>query len=324
MSLHTATARAASRRGRRTPRAALALLVAAVVAGCGDMPISAGDVADRKVRVTTTTTWHSDLARRIGGDRVKVTGLIGPGVDPHRHGATAADVRTLARSDIAIRNGLELEAAMSDLFTRIGERVPVVTVGDGVALVDRIEIGDGPEFDPHIWFDPGTWKQAAMAVADAFEQLDPQHAAGYRERLEDFRAELDSVDRQVAALLAPVAKQRRVLATPHDAFTYFADAYGFQTAPVQGTSTVGAATSGDVERVAQTVVEKRLPAVFAESSVPRRSIRAVLAAAAGRGQRARLGGELFGDSLGPRGSPGGTYAGAVLHDARLIAKALAG
>jgi manganese/zinc/iron transport system substrate-binding protein len=325
-------ARGLGARGRAARRARAALLPALTAAlllaaaGCagGGAQADTREIAERKMRVTTTTNWHTDLARRIGGDRVKVTGLMGPGVDPHLYEATAGDVRRLGESDIVIWNGLQLEGKMEEVFAEVGEHIPVVAAAEAVPLSERIRIDGvaGKEFDPHIWFDTRLWRHAARAVADGYKRRDPRHAAGYNDRLRAYEAELRRVDADVRRRLERVSPRSRVLVTSHDAFSYFARAYRFEVASIQGKSTAGEATTADIERAARIVADRDLEAVFVESSVPRQTIEAVLAAARKRGQPANVGGQLFGDALGAPGTPAGAYAGAVRHNADAVAEGL--
>ncbi|MGY1712534.1 metal ABC transporter solute-binding protein, Zn/Mn family [Geodermatophilus sp. SYSU D00758] len=310
---------------RRRPATVLGVVVplaALALSGCAAGALAeTGDVGSRPIRVTTTTNWHTDLASRIGGDRVEVTGLMGPGVDPHLYEAGAGDVQTLAGSDIVIWNGLDLEGKLEEVFTGIGRSVPVVAVGDAVPEEQLIAVGEG-EHDPHIWFDPDLWALAAEAVRDGLAELDPGSADVYEANLAEFTAELEALEAEVGALVAQVPERSRVLVTSHDAFSYLARAYGLQVAPVQGRSTAAEATTADVERVARTVAEADLSAVFLESSVPPQTISAVLAAAEQQGRPTEVGGELHGDALGSPGTPTGDYAGAVRHNARAIAEGL--
>lgn len=313
--------------GRRRALAGVVVALALVLTACaggGGAPAGAEEVGARQVRVTTTTNWHTDLARQIGGERAEVTGLMGPGVDPHLYEASAGDVDTLSGADLVVWNGLQLEGKMEDVFAEIGESgVAVVAVGEAVPEPMRIPVrARGEEFDPHIWFDVEAWKLAGRAVAEAYRRVDPQHAAGYDQRLARFVARLDEVDAAVTRRLAQVPAQSRVLVTSHDAFGYFARAYGFRVAPIQGISTAAEATTADIGRVAETVAANRLGAVFLESSVPRQTIEAVLAASAAAGQQTAVGGELFGDSLGEPGTPLGGYAGAMERNADVIADGL--
>ncbi len=306
-------------------RAALLVLPALglLAAGCGEEgEATAGDGA-AKLEVVTTTNWHSDLAKQIGGDRVEVEGLMGPGVDPHLYQASAGDVDKLSGADVAIWNGLELEGKMEEVFAEVGEVVPVVTVGEAVPIEDRIEIADVvDEYDPHVWFDPENWADGAAAVAEGLSDADPEGAATYERNLAAFEDELERTDAYVRARVEKVPERSRVLVTSHDAFSYFADTYGFEVAPIQGKSTATEATTADVERVAETVAEADLGAVFIESSVPQQTIDAVLAAAEKRGQPTEVGGELFGDALGAPGSEDGDWAGAVRHNVDAIAAGL--
>jgi manganese/zinc/iron transport system substrate-binding protein len=318
---------------RRPPvRAAFALAVlivlvasTAAVAGCGGSigQASAEEVAAREVRVTATTNWHTDLARAIGGERAEVRGLMGPGVDPHLYEARAGDVRTLSDSDLVVWNGLELEGKMEEVFAEVASSRKVVAVGEAVPVRERIGVQQGGgRFDPHIWFDARLWERAAQAVADGYRQVDPRHAADYDRRLARFVAAVREADADARERLRDVPRRSRVLVTSHDAFAYFARSYDFEVAPIQGKSTAGEATTADIERVADTVARARLRSVFIESSVPRQTIEAVLAASRARGQPTRIGGELFGDSLGEPGTPEGGYAGALRRNAELIAEGL--
>ncbi|RFU21881.1 manganese transporter [Geodermatophilus marinus] len=302
---------------------ALLPLAALLLAGCAaaDARAGTGDIGSRPIQVTTTTNWHTDLVRWIGGARVEVTGIMGPGVDPHLYEAGAGDVGTLAGSDIVVWNGLELEGKLDEVFAGIGRTVPVVAVGDAVPDEQLIAVGGG-EHDPHIWFDPDLWALAAGAVADGLTELDPGSADVYAANLADATAELEALEAEVEALVAQVPERSRVLVTSHDAFSYLARAYGLEVAAVQGRSTAAEATTADVERVARTVAAADLGAVFLESSVPPQTISAVLAAAERQGRPTEVGGELFGDALGDPGTATGYYAGAVRHNAQLIVEGL--
>lgn len=321
-------ARTASSPPRRRLMAALFPVLALGLASCGG---GAGGSAETngvddggKVQVVATTNWHTDLARQIGGDRAEVTGLMGPGVDPHLYQASAGDIDTLLDADMAVWNGLNLEANMEEVFEEVGTNVPVVAVGDAVpeALLIAVEDVPGGDYDPHIWFDTEAWAYAAGAVAEAYQQVDPDNADSYQERLEDFTAGLEGMDADINAMIGEVPERSRVLVTSHDAFSYFARSYGLDVAAIQGKSTAGEATTADIRRVTETIAEAELKTVFIESSVPRQTIDAVLAAAEEAGQPTEVGGELFGDSLGQPADDKGDYEGALMHNATAITEGL--
>jgi manganese/zinc/iron transport system substrate-binding protein len=185
--------------------------------------------------------------------------------------------------------------------------------------------GDDPHYpDPHIWFDVSLWAKCISTVEAALCDLDPAHADGYRQRANAYRAELAELHAYVAQQAARVKPDQRVLVTAHDAFGYFGAAYGFEVVGLQGISTASEAGAGDVSRLAQMIAERRIRAVFVESSVPARNVRAVQEAVRSRGWDVRLGGELFSDAMGVAGTVEGTYPGMVRHNIDTVVAALAG
>lgn len=301
---------------------ASAVVLAGTVAGCAAAAPGDGS-ADGSLRVVTTTNFITDTAEQIGGDRVRVTGLMGAGVDPHLYRAQAGDVRTLQEADVVFWNGLELESKMAEVFTELGETRPVVAVSEAIPPERRLPAGTtGTEYDPHTWFDPTRWEFAARAIADAYRRADPHGSAYYDQRLKTFLGALRDLDAYARQRLAAVPERSRVLVTSHDAFGYFADAYGFDLAPIQGISTQAEATTADIQRVAGVIATRQVRTVFVESSVPRQTIEAVLAAARRQGREAGIGGQLYGDNAGERGSPQGSYVGALRHNVDLIADGL--
>jgi manganese/zinc/iron transport system substrate-binding protein len=315
--------RAMSRRSMLVATAAGLL----VLSGCAAAPASGDEpIGDRPVRVTTTTNFITDTVARIGGDRVDVTGLMGPGVDPHLYRASAGDVQALRGADVIFYGGLQLEGRMADLLGDLAQRQPTKAVTDGIPRNELLEPapGSGEEYDPHVWFDVSLWAHVSRTIAATLTELDPTHAADYQAGLDAYLAELSALDTEIAQRLAPIPPERRVLVTSHDAFAYFGRRYGLDVAGIQGISTAAEATTSDVERVAQLVAERGVPAVFVESSVPRQTIDALLAAAAQRGARVHVGGELYTDAAGEPGTPEGTYVGMLRANADRIADGLTG
>jgi len=304
-----------------------ATVLVTVLAGCTQQAAVIGErVGDRRVRVATTTNFITDTVRRIGGDRVEVTGLMGPGVDPHLYKASARDVRTMREADVIFYGGLALEGKMSDVFGRLAERQTTVALTRDIPRGRLLEPPAGApaseDYDPHVWFDVALWRIAAGTVADALQAKDPGHAATYERNLRAYEAELDATDAHVRRQIASIPAERRVLVTSHDAFAYLGRRYGLEVAAIQGISTAAEATTGDIDRIAGLLARRRVPAAFVESSVPRQTIDAVLAATRRKGHEARIGGELFTDAAGDEGTPEGTYTGMVRANADLIAAGL--
>jgi manganese/zinc/iron transport system substrate-binding protein len=310
--------------GRRSLLVAAGLLT---LSGCVAAPASGTEpIGDRRVRVTTTTNFLTDAVGRIGGDRVEVTGLMGPGVDPHLYRASAGDVQALRGADVILYCGLQLEGRMGDLLADLAARQLTSAVTDRIPREQLLAPapGAGEEHDPHVWFDVSLWSQVSESIAATLSLRDPAHAAGYRARLDAYLGELAALDGEIDRRLATIPPRRRVLVTSHDAFAYFGRRYRLDVAGIQGISTAAEATTADVERVAQLVAERGVPAVFVESSVPRQTIDALLAAAAQRGARIHVGGELYTDAAGNPGTPEGTYIGMLRANADRIADGLTG
>lgn len=281
------------------------------------------DVSDRQIRVVATTGMVKDLVEQVGGDRVRVIGLMGPGVDPHLYKASERDVTRLAEADIVFYTGLHLEGKMVEVFERMEGRVKTVAVTDSI---DRSLLLAPPEFagayDPHIWFDVRLWMKAVEPVRDALAEMDPEHAALYEANAQRYLEELADLDAYVRAQAERVPPSQRVLITAHDAFNYFGRAYGFEVRGLQGISTATEAGTADVQALARFIAERQIPAIFVESSVPPRTIEAVQAAVRARGFDVAIGGELFSDSLGNPGTLEGTYVGMVRHNIDTIVGAL--
>jgi manganese/zinc/iron transport system substrate-binding protein len=277
------------------------------------------------VQVVTTVNFITDLVQQVGGNRVRVTGLMGAGVDPHLYKASAGDVRRLQQAHLIFYGGLHLEGKMVELL----ERLPrAIAVTDAIPRERLIRPPGGFQgqytYDPHVWFDVTLWQLTVDRVRDALSRVDPAgsayyqaSAAAYRQRL----AQLDAFIRQQIALVPP---QQRVLITAHDAFAYLGRRYGLEVRGLQGISTVSEAGARDVQELVEFIVQRRIRAIFVESSVPRRPIEAVVAAAQARGWNVVIGGQLFSDSAGNPGTPEGTYVGMMEHNIRTIVNGLLG
>ena len=302
--------------------AAPALATLVLLAGCDRVE---ANLADRRVRVVATTGMIADIARQVGGERVQVTGLMGPGVDPHLFKASEGDVGTLAQADIILYNGLHLESKMGDVFAQMRDRIPTVAVAEAL---DTAVLLRPPEFagafDPHVWMDVGLWRHAVERVRDALSELDSAHAEQYRADAARYLTELDSLDAYVRAQVQRLPEERRVLVTAHDAFNYFGRAYAFDVRGLQGLSTATEAGTADVRALAVFIRERELPAIFVETSISPRTIEAVQAATRALGHDVRIGGSLYSDALGNPGTPAGTYIGMIRHNIDTIVAALLG
>jgi manganese/zinc/iron transport system substrate-binding protein len=284
-----------------------------------------GDLSDRKIRVVATIGMIAEMVKQVGGERVEVEGLMGPGVDPHLYKASEGDVIRMAAADVVVYNGLHLEGKMSEVFERMGNRLRTVAVTDGI---DREKLLRPPEFkgayDPHVWFDVTLWMDAVKTLERALAEMDPAHADVFRANGSRYMYGLVVLDRYVRREALIVSPRKRVLITAHDAFNYFGRAYGFRVHGLQGISTVAEAGAADIQALARLIVENEIPAVFVESSVPPRYVEALKEAVEAKGFRVEIGGSLFSDAMGDPGTPEGTYDGMVRHNIDTIVSALAG
>lgn len=282
-------------------------------------------VATRTVQVVATTGMIADLATEVGGDRVEVAALMGPGVDPHLYKASEGDVRKLFRADVILYNGLHLESKMGEVLEHMSGEVTTVPVAEGIA---RERLLTPPEFegayDPHVWHDVTLWMEAVERVAAAFAEADPAHAARYQENADRYLARLRALDAYVRTQIGRLPPERRVLITAHDAFNYFGKEYGVEVRGLQGISTVSEAGTADVQALADFIAERGIPAVFVESSVSPRAIEAVRAAVRSRGSEVSIGGSLYADAPGDEGTPEGTYVGMIRHNVDTLVGALLG
>ncbi len=277
------------------------------------------------LQVVATTGMIADIAARIAGEWAEVEGLMGPGVDPHLYKAGESDVRKLTDADLVLYNGLYLEGKMGDILVRMARHRPVVAVSEAIP---QDLLREPPElqghYDPHIWFDVSMWIRTLEPITQALSEVAPEHEEAFRANADVLRGELEALDAWAGDRVLELPPERRVLITAHDAFGYFGDRYGMEVIGIQGISTLAEAGLQDVERVVDLVVERNIPALFVESSVPRRTIEAVQAACASRGHEVTIGGELFSDAMGAAGTPEGTYQGMVRHNVNTIVGSLAG
>jgi len=263
----------------------------------------------------------ADLAQRIAGDRGVVEALMGPGTDPHLYKASPRDIERLLASDLVLYSGHHLEGRMAEALERLGEQRPTLAASERIARARLI--GDGGDaVDPHLWFDVVIWKDVALVVRDALVEFDPEGAPGYLSRTETLVEELLALDREVREQIAQIPAERRTMITAHDAFRYFGRAYGLEVVGIQGLSTESEAAVHRINALVETIVGKRLPAVFVESTISPKNIEALIEGCRSRGHTLRIGGELYSDAMGPSGTPEGTYFGMVRHNVHTIVEAL--
>lgn len=275
--------------------------------------------------VVTTVGMITDIVREVAGARAEVQGIIGEGVDPHLYKPTAANVKSLMAADMVFYNGLHLEGKMGDVLARVGERKPTAAVTEQIPESYLLtKAGMQGAHDPHVWMDVSAWKRAVEAVADALKEYDVEHAAEYGRNAAAYLEQLDELDAYVHDVIGSIPARQRVLITAHDAFNYFGRAYSVEVMGIQGISTESEAGLKRINELVDLLVERQVGAVFVETSVSEKNIRALIEGAAARGHEVHVGGTLFSDAMGTPGTYEGTYIGMIDSNATTIARALGG
>ena len=275
------------------------------------------------IMVTTTTNVVTDLVENIGGEHVSVIGLMGPGVDPHLYRPSANDVKKLQDADIVFYNGLDLEGKMGDIFVKIGrEGTAVWAVSENIPNESLLNLDNEGQSDPHIWWDAELWMEAAKVVATGLSEYDPENSQVYEKNLQEYLTQLEELDQDSLEMMNSIPQEQRVLVTAHDAFQYFGHAYGLEEMAIQGWSTDSEAGIREIQNLADEISERKIKAVFVETSISPATIEALTAAVQDKGHDVVIGGELFSDAIGEKGTSEGTYVGAFTHNVETIVNAL--
>ncbi|MEO0683145.1 MAG: zinc ABC transporter substrate-binding protein [Pseudomonadota bacterium] len=305
-------------------RHALAALLSAAAAAASGLPRAARAAAGPPT-VVATTGMIADAARNVAGDAATVEALMGAGIDPHAYRQTRDDVAALVRADLVLWNGLFLEAQLEDFLLELARRKPVVAAAEALPEDRLIAHEDyAGRFDPHVWMDPELWSLVVARIEAALAEAAPGAAPVFAANAAAYRAEISALADYARATLRSIPAERRVLISAHDAFGYLGAAYGFEVLGIQGLSTESEAGVARIEALVDLIVARRVGAVFVESSVSDRNMRALIEGAAARGHPVSVGGELFSDAMGPEGTYEGTYLGMIDHNVTTLARALGG
>ena len=280
--------------------------------------------ANGKLKVVTTTTMITDMVQNIGGDVVEIQGLMGSGVDPHLYKASEGDVSKLFNADLVIYGGLHLEGKLVEIFEKMESRgKKTIAVSDAIDTSELL----GSEYfasnyDPHIWFNIGFWKKITLYTTEKLKEQDQEHAALFDKNSAVYIQKLEALEKEIKQIIETLPPEKRILVTAHDAFNYFGNAYGFEVVGLQGISTATEAGVQDVQELSNFIIDKNIKAIFVESSVPRRTIEALQSSVKSKGHDVTIGGSLYSDALGNKGTVEGTYIGMFLFNVNTIVNAL--
>ncbi|MDN4164115.1 zinc ABC transporter substrate-binding protein [Cytophagales bacterium LB-30] len=295
----------------------LALLIALSLLAC------TASKENEAIKIVCTTGMLADAAQQIVGDFAEVEALMGPGVDPHLYKATQGDLQKFNQASLIIYNGLHLEGKMGEVLEKMARIKPVVAAGEGLGK-ERIKKVPGTEdiYDPHIWFDVALWSETVAYMTEELAKQFPQQRSQFEQNAAAYRKQLDSLHQTVAQQILSIPSEQRVLVTAHDAFTYFGDAYGIEVRGLQGISTLSEFGLKDVSDLVDFIVARKIKAVFVETSVSDKALQAVIQGCTDRGHPVRIGGSLYSDAMGAKGTPEGTYIGMVNANVSKIVEAL--
>jgi zinc/manganese transport system substrate-binding protein len=268
--------------------------------------------AEDRLNVVASFSILADFVKNVGGDRVNVVTLVGPNGDVHVYTPAPSDAKKNADAKILFINGLGLEGWLPRLVQSAGSKATIVTVSNGVAPLQH-----GSDADPHAWQSVPNVKIYVGNIRDALIAADPADAPVFRSNAEHYLAELDTLDADVRAAIAKVPPERRKVITTHNAFGYFAAAYGVEFVAPVGVSTETEPSARDIALLIRQIKAEKIPAVFLENLSDDRLI-ARIAAETG----AKAGGTLYSDSLTGEKGPAPTYIDLIRHNIKALTSAL--
>lgn len=282
-------------------------------------------IAHADTQITTTTGMVADAVRVLtqGIDNLDIIQLMPSGVDPHLYQATQGDLKRLLNADMIVFNGLHLEANLQNAIVKVAKRTPVHAMAETLEHSHKNDLITNDQItDPHVWMAPRLWHATITPLAHFLTQHLPQYQAIIQHNARQYQQDIGELDQQIRQWMKQIPSKQRVLITAHDAFSYFGRDYGLQVESLQGLSTVSEFGLKDIHRLKQLIVQQQVPAVFVESSIPHRSVHALIEGVQQQGGHVTLGGELYSDALGEPGSAADTYLKMVAFNAHTIYTAL--
>lgn len=293
----------------------LALFLMAILAwSCsGPQTTKTDSGTKQRIKVLATTQMVADLAINILGSHGDVEALMGPGIDPHLYKAKASDLAKMREADVILYNGLHLEGKLGEVLEKLSKEKPVVAVTNSLPREELISLGNEGLYDPHVWFDVALWAGAIPSLADTLSTF-IKNPDACKTNAKVYKAYLDSLDAWARTRFSAIPQEKRLLVTAHDAFGYFGKAYGLEVKALQGISTLSDFGLKDVNELVEFIIERKVPMVFIETSVPEKNLKAVVEGCTARGHELRLGKPLYSDAMGDYDTPEGTYPGMVRHN----------
>jgi zinc/manganese transport system substrate-binding protein len=269
--------------------------------------------AQDRLHVVTSFSILGDLARNVGGDRVSITTLVGPDSDVHVYTPAPADAKKVADAKLLLINGLGLEGWLPRLLQSSGSKAPIILATKGIAPLKL-----GSDADPHAWQSVANARIYVANIRDALVAAAPADAEVFRANTDAYLAKFDALDREVREAVAKIPQNRRKVISTHDAFGYFAAAYGIEFIAPERVSTESEPSARDIAGIITQIKTSKIPAVFLENISDPRLIQRIAAETG-----AKIGGTLYSDSLTGENGDAPTYIELVRHNIKTLTSALA-
>ncbi len=299
----------------------MGLLALPTLAGCkGPEPESSTDV----LKILCTTEMLAEPVRRLVPPEIQVEHLMGSGVDPHLYKPTPKDLRKILRADLVFYHGHHLEGRMSEMLSQLEENSPTVkaiAICEKVPAVDLI-LDESGTVDPHFWLDVPLWLKVCASLKSALLESGQLPIDDLNRRHSELVSDLEALHQSVISTLASIPSAKRVLVTAHDAFAYFGNRYEFEVHGIQGISTESEPSLKRVNQLVKLLSERKIPAIFVESTVPERNVLALIEGCQKLGHQLTVGGKLYSDAPGPPESGADSWSKMVRHNAQTIAEGL--
>jgi zinc/manganese transport system substrate-binding protein len=273
--------------------------------------------AQEKLKVVVTFSILADFVKNVGGDRVTVSALVGPNSDAHVYQPAPGDAKTLAEAKLVFANGLGFEGWINRLVKASGTKAPMVVATKGIKPRKAADDHGHGDADPHAWQSVANAKLYVTNIRDALVAADPAGKGIYEANAAAYMAKLDALDTEVKAAIDKIPADRRRIITTHDAFGYFAGAYGVTFIAPQGVSTEAEVSAKDVARIITQIRKLKTPAVFLENVTDKRLLERI-----GAESGARIGGTLYSDALTDEKGEAPTYLDMMRHNVKQLASAL--
>lgn len=283
--------------------------------------LSVSAFAGERLRVVATFSILGDMIQTVGGDKIDVTTLVGPDEDAHIYEPKPTDAMALAGAKVVFVNGLGFEGWIDRLIAASGTQGQIVVVSNGVKA-RRATPAPGTDghrhaVDPHAWQNLGNGAIYVDNIAKALMSADPRNASYYRANARRYSASILLLHSATRAKFAALNGTRRKVVTSHDAFGYFADAYGLTFLAPKGQSTLDEPSAADVARLIEQIRRERIGAVFIENMTDRRIVDQIA-----RETGVQVGGTLYADALSDQDGPASSYIRLFQHNSRQLLNAL--